>query len=250
MRRIKATSLVLAGFLAIGGISGAAQAQERFAVQPGFAFPTDKQVKVAVLRPDIHVGSLGTGGVAEANVDWTVSARGFIADALKQNEKVNGVVLTFPDEPTGEDLQYLADYRALFTAVANAIMTHKLFGGEHLPTKKEAFDWTLGDGTQRISDMMGADYALFLYTNDAYGTAGRKVASLLLAGLAGVYVAPGVHIGYAGLVNLHTGEVVWLNADPQMGGDVRTQDGAEKRVGQLLNGLPGRVAPAAAAPAK
>ncbi len=39
-------------------------------------------------------------------------------------------------------------------------------------------------------------------------------------------VVPARHIGYAGLVDLKTGDVIWFNADPQMGGDVRTEEGA------------------------
>src|SRR5258706_14831613 len=97
--------------------------------------------------------------------------------------------------------------------------------------------------------MTGSDYALFLFSHDAYGSAGRKTAQIFGA-LMGVYIAPGVHIGYAGLVDLKTGDVVWLNADPQMGGDVRTAEGATKRVTQLLAGLPGRVEPVEAAAAK
>ena len=45
--------------------------------------------------------------------------------------------------------------------------------------------------------------------------------------------------GHAGLVDLKTGDLLWLNADTQMGGDVREADGAKKRVRQLLAGFPG-----------
>ncbi|MBV5324137.1 MAG: hypothetical protein J0626_02075, partial [Rhodospirillaceae bacterium] len=141
---------------------------------------------------------------------------------------------------------YLAEYRSLFRAVADAIMIHKLFPGNRLPTKKEAFDWTLGAGAQRLRELGGSDYALFLFTHDAYGTSGRKTAQILGA-MLGAYVPAGIHIGYAGLVDLRTGDVVWFNADPQMGGDVRTVEGADKRVGQLLAGLPGTAARAVAA---
>lgn len=221
----------------------AASAQERSAVKPGFHFPTDHPVSIVVYRPDVRVGTMTTGGVDEPNADWTASARGLIADALKQNDKVEGAKIIFADDPADADGAYLAEYRSLFTAVANSIMIHKLFPGNRLPTKKEAFDWTLGEGVERIGKMSGADYALFLFTHDAYGSSGRKTAQIFGA-MFGVYIAPGVHIGYAGLVDLKTGDVIWFNADPQMGGDVRTSEGAAKRVGQLLGGLPGRVAPA------
>ena len=60
----------------------------------------------------------------------------------------------------------------------------------------------------------------------------------------------GVHIGYAGLVDLETGDLVWLNADRKMGGDVRTGDGAVKRVTQLLEDFPGSALPIARTAAK
>ena len=81
---------------------------------------------------------------------------------------------------------------------------------------------------------------MFIYTHDAYGDAGRKVAQLLMAGLFGAYVPAGVHIGYAGLVDLETGDMVWLNADIQMGGDMRDAAGADKRVKELMRGFPKR----------
>jgi hypothetical protein len=73
----------------------------------------------------------------------------------------------------------------------------------------------------------------------------------VFAALARVPITAGVHKGFAGLVDLRTGELVWLNADMQMGGDVRDADGADKRVRQLLEGFPGKpldVVPAVAVP--
>jgi hypothetical protein len=224
----------------------AASAQERSALKDGFAFPKDQQVTIAVFRPDVHVGSLTAGGVDEPNADWTAEARKLIGDALQRNGNMAEAKFAFPEEPAGDDGAYLAEYRSLFRAVADAIMIHKLFPGNRLPTKKEAFDWTLGAGAQRLRELGGSDYALFLFTHDAYGTSGRKTAQILGA-MLGAYVPAGIHIGYAGLVDLRTGDVVWFNADPQMGGDVRTVEGADKRVGQLLAGLPGTAAPAVAA---
>jgi len=224
----------------------AAAAQERSATKPGFAFPTDRQVTVVVFRPDVAVGTMTTGGVNEPNADWTSTARKEIADALRNNGTISGAKLIFKDQdPDGDDGAYLAEYRALFTAVAQAIQVNRLFVGARLPTKKDKFDWTLGDGTQRIAKMTDADYALFFYTFDSYGSSGRKAAQIFGA-MFGVAIIPGIHIGYAGLVDLKTGDVIWLNADPQMGGDVRTADGAAKRVGQLLGGFPGRIAPTGA----
>ncbi|MBY0583648.1 MAG: hypothetical protein K2P68_12120 [Sphingomonas sp.] len=226
----------------------AVQAQERYAVREGFKISAAKPVQIVVFRPDVNVGTLTTGGLNEPNADWTAASRDLIATQLKANDKIEGATVKFVEDLEGDDSSYLAEYRNLFRAVAQSIQIHKLFVGQRLPTKKKDFDWTLGEGTQRIATATGADYALFMYTFDSYGSAGRKTAQIFGA-LLGVVVIPGIHIGYAGLVDLKTGDVVWFNADPQMGGDVRTSEGATKRVGQLLNGLPGRVEPTTVPPA-
>ncbi|GAA3254168.1 hypothetical protein GCM10020258_11720 [Sphingomonas yabuuchiae] len=86
-------------------------------------------------------------------------------------------------------------------------------------------------------------------TEDHYGSTGRKLLQVFAAGVAGIGVSAGVHKGYAGLIDLKTGDLVWLNADLAMGGDVRTPEGAAKRVSQLLEGFPGKPVEAPVAPA-
>jgi hypothetical protein len=136
----------------------------------------------------------------------------------------------------------------LFRAVTDAVITHKLFKGNRLPTKRDQFDWTLGPGVSRLGEIGGGDYGLFIYTYDSYGSAGRKAAQIVGA-LFGAVIISGVHIGHAGLVDLRTGELVWINADLRMGGNVRDAEGATKRVSQLLEDFPTRAgaAPPAAA---
>ncbi len=43
-------------------------------------------------------------------------------------------------------------------------------------------------------------------TEDHYGSTGRKLLQLFAAGVAGVGVSSGVHKGYAGLIDLKTGD--------------------------------------------
>lgn len=151
------------------------------------------------------------------------------------------------DEPVGRVAQAAADYRALFSVLAQSVITYQFFPGNRLPTKKRkgAFDWTLGPGVSEIAAGSGADYGLFLTNDDQYGSTGRKVMQVFAA-MGGVSVISGNHKGFAGLVDLRTGDLVWLNADLQMGGDVRTPEGAQKRVGELLKDFPGSAVPAAA----
>ena len=216
----------------------------------GFAFPKDGEVKVVVFRPDVSVGSLKVGGVDEPNADWTTAARTNIQTAMESAGETRTANMKFLGDFEGTDGDLVNEYRGLFEAVAGAVFQHATLG-DHLPTKQAMttdvkprkyykLDWTLGEQAQRLKAVTGGDYAMFVFTKDSYGDAGRKVAQLLMAGLFGAYIPAGVHIGYAGLVDLNSGEVVWFNTDLAMGGDPREPEGAAKRVGQLLSGFPAR----------
>lgn len=241
--------------LALGiaaGVSLACIAQTAEAgalTRDGFVFPAEAQVKIVVFRPDVHVGSLRVGGLDEPNADWTTAARTNIQTALEAAGETRAANMVFLGEYEGENGDVVNTYRALFEQVAGSIFVHAALPGNSLSTKlvppktpkdrkRYKLDWTLGDGAAKLRDITGGDYAMFVFTKDSYGDAGRKVAQLLMAGLFGAYVPAGVHIGYAGLVDLRTGDVVWFNTDLAMGGDPREPDGAVKRVTQLLAGLP------------
>jgi hypothetical protein len=104
----------------------------------------------------------------------------------------------------------------------------------------------MGPGASRLGTIGGGDYGLFIYTYDSYGSSGRK-ALQVIGLLAESGASSGVHIGYAGLVDLKTGDLLWINADVRMRGDVRTAEGADKRVSQLLEDFPLRAGPVAKA---
>lgn len=229
-----------------------AVAQEASASKQGFTFPKDGPVRILVFRPEVRVGEQSTAGMNQPNADWTAAARKNITTALDAAQIARANEIKAMPELDGADGKLLADYRALFRAVTDAVVQHKLFVGNRLPTKRAEFNWTLGDGVRRLGEIGGGDYGLFLFTHDSYGSAGRKAAQVVGL-LLGAYIPAGVHIGYAGLVDLRTGELVWINADTAMGGDVREADGATKRVAQLLEDFPqraGAVPPPAVTAAK
>ncbi|MBS0503257.1 MAG: hypothetical protein JSS55_05525 [Proteobacteria bacterium] len=228
------------GALALAGavVAVPAIAQEKAAVKPGFSLPADKPVRILVFRPDVKVGSQSAGGVVTPNAQWTASARRLLADAITAARPGGASDVVFMPELEGEDAMLLADYQALFSAVADTVLQHRLFKGDRLPTKKTGFEYTLGPGVAKVAEKAGGDYALFVTTNDAFGSTGRKLLQLFAAGAVGVGVTSGEHIGYAGLIDLKTGDLVWINADYKMGGDVREADGAAKRARQLLEDFP------------
>lgn len=219
-----------------------ANAQEKTGSKPGFTLQPGT-VRILLMRPSIRVGAQSTGGMFEPNADWTAQAREYLGQALQNcQSRLGNRVVAYDEGMTGEGA-LASQYSNLFSALADSVIEYQFFRGNRLPTKKrpDAFEWSIGSGISSLKSLHGADYVLFLNTHDAYGSTGRK-ALQIVGLLAGVAVTSGEHIGYAGLVDLKSGELVWLNADRQMGGDVRTTEGAAKRVGQLLEGFPGRTA--------
>ena len=218
-------------------------AQEKAAVRPGFVLPPAPPI--LIFRPDVRVGTQAAGGVVTPNADWTAAARKHLGEALVASRPGGAADIVFMPEPEGADAALLDEHRALFRAVALTVLNHRLFKGDRLPTTRRGFDYSLGHGAKRLGELGGGAFGLFVTTQDAFGDVGRKAMQLVgvLAAAAtgfGAAVTSGIHTGYAGLVDLRTGELVWLNADLQMGGDVREPAGAAKRVAQLLEEFPAR----------
>jgi hypothetical protein len=216
-----------------------AAAQEKTGSKDGFALQPGT-VRIALLEPRIMVGEQSTGGMFEPNADWTEQARENLERELtKALGNVGNEVVRLNLNVTPE-ADSLRRYNYLFGAVAGSVIEYQFFPGNRLPTKKREkfFEWTVGPGLREVAALEGYDYVLMIRTKDAYGSTGRK-ALQIVGLLAGVGVTSGEHVGMAGLIDVKTGDLVWLNADLQMGGDPRTPEGAAKRVSQLLEGFPG-----------
>ena len=222
-------------------------AQEKSGNKPGFTLRPGS-TKILLIRPTIRVGAQSTGGMFEPNADWTAQARDNLGAALDVAQRQLGNQVIVAEEQIGPAAATFAGYRSLFSVLADSVIEYQFFPGNRLPTKKRkgSFEWTMGPGVAEIAKGTGCDYALFIFDEDQYGSTGRKFLQVFAA-LAYVPIKVGEHRGYAGLVDLHSGDLVWLNADQQMGGDVRTVEGAQKRVRQLLENFPGSTPPAAPA---
>ncbi len=234
------------------GVAPAA-AQERTAVKQGFELPPLSGKKILLFRPAVSVGAQSTGGMFEPNADWTDKARANIEAALARRQADLGNIVVVAPEVVGTQAELVQEYTNLFGAVAGAVVSYQFFVGNRLPTKKRdnksgVFDWSLGEGVRDLPGAQDADYAIFIYNKDAYGSTGRKILQIVALLGPGLGVTSGEHLGYAGLVDLKTGDLVWLNADSAMGGDVREPEGAEKRVAQLLEEFPGSKMPVAVKP--
>ena len=218
--------------------------------------PPQGDYKLLVMRPDVSVGSVTTGGLVEPRADWTETARSKLLAAIRGQQAARGgnvLIMEKRNSLPGVDPETIAELERLHYAVGSSIALHK-YSGAYLPTKRgRGLDWTLGSDAVKLGQKTGYDYALFLHAEDQVASGGRIALGVL--GLAGCFIgfcAPNVggqqQLDYASLVDLKTGEVVWFNvvtAGSQIPGvkfgDLRSPQGAAQMVERLLGRMkPGR----------
>lgn len=201
---------------------------------PGFeALP--KNARIVIMPTDIELFSISGGGVPEPKADWTDAAARHFKSALKAKKAALGVASVELSEADADDL---AEVNVLHGAIARSIALHH-FGTAmfQLPTKAGRLDWSLGDPVRAIKAKTGADYALFSWIRDSYAS-GERIAAMVVLALVGVAAQGGAQIGYASLVDLNSGRVLWFNRLARGTGDLREADKAAETVEALLDKFP------------
>jgi len=197
------------------------------------------EARVLLMPPDIELYELTAGGMPDPKADWTATARSHVAAALREElvgKKAKLLVYERPVDSPSKEYTHNQLIK-LHEAVGAAILRHKYISSLALPSKGDKFDWGLGRGANVLSQEYDTQYALFIYLRDSYASAGR-VAVIVGAALFGVGVPGGRQVGFASLVDLHGGEVVWFNRLESATGDLRSPEPARKAVKELLSDLP------------
>ncbi len=234
MKRSIVRAMLRLSILLAVTVSIQVQAQSRN-LAPGFTH-RPLASKLVIVPADMELFSISAGGVQEPKADWTQAAQEHFKAGLAARKSLLGEQAR---ELSEKDMDELAQVNALHGAVAESVFVHHMTGGIFkLPTKNDALDWSLGEAVKPLRDRTGADYALFFWVRDSYASAERKAAMVVMAVL-GVGITGGSQIGYASLVDLRNGRVVWFNDLRRMSGDLREAQPALETVEALLKGFPG-----------
>jgi len=224
-----------------------AVAPEAPAVPPGEPVPdavvAAEPKRILVLPLEFTVYERSVAGV-EAVPDWTEAARANLLEAtgqmLRQDSRFEIIALP-PVEGEAQDV--LREHVELFKIIADTVTGVVHGGGKAWEEKKANFDYTLGDGLASLANASGADYAFILGGAQIKQTGGSAFMQLLAAG-TGVVVAGGGTYVAAGIVDLRTGNITWLNS--MMGGelfgmtsnDTRKPEAATAILAKMFEGYP------------
>ena len=215
------------------GSASAAPAESKY-LAPGFS-QLPKAARVVIMPVDVELYSLSAGGVAEPRADWTAAALGHMTSAVTSRIGATGLDATTMDDAAADEF---AEQVGLHAAVARSIALHHATGGVWaLPSKNGRLDWSFEDSMKPLQEKTGARYALFIYVRDSYASAERKAAMVAMAVL-GIGLSGGTQSGYASLVDLESGRVLWFNRLLRASGDLRESGAAAESMAALLTGFP------------
>jgi hypothetical protein len=198
---------------------------------------TKPQPRILLMPLDVELVELSAAGLPEPKADWTEAARTHLDSTLREFKSTRGLTtVDYAAEQVPEDIRDEHEQLVkVHGAVGRTILISRFL--QLYPTKQGRFDWTLGPVARTLKEKYDADYAMFVYVRDSYSSAGR-VAVIIVAAALGVAVPGGAQIGFASLVDLDTGDIVWFNRLARGVGDLRIAPAARETVEVLLKDLP------------
>lgn len=213
-------------------LAGCVATTHRQAVELQRAQDTSRMVLMPV---DVELSHLTAGGLLEPDAEWTEQAKRNMHTALMEEARSRKVELIDFDPNRGipQDRETSLALVHLHRAVGSSILVHQYIPGLALPSKKGKFDWSLGPEAAAIARSQNADYAMFLFVRDSYTTGGRA-ALIVVAAAFGIGLQGGSQVGFASVVDLKTGDIVWFNRLGRQSGDLRTPEVAGETVNALV----------------
>lgn len=196
--------------------------------------------KILVLPAEIKISEISAGGLTEEVPEWTRAAKSNIdhalADYIGQRADLSAQPLP---ELTREQQAQLQEHAALYLAAAGMAYNLTQNGGPAWQHKRDRFDYTLGVGLRFLKEASNADAALFIVGEDYVSSSDRKAVAFFATAL-GAAVQLGHSLLTAGMVDLHTGDILWLDYSFSYANrDLRQPDDARSMIRDMLDNYPG-----------
>jgi hypothetical protein len=238
--KAKLTSVALAALLMVGAQALADEpAAPVAATPPEMVSPADSRLKILLLPVDFDVMQFTASGIVEPMPAETTAAEEMLMTAARQVVSSSGrfeIVDMPPLSP--EEADSLKEHLALYKLTSVCATQIIQVGGPAWQTKIRDFDYSLGDGLKFLVERSGADAAIVVAGGQLKSSGGR-VAMFLLLAAAGVAIPLGGAQVYAGVIDLDTGRIDWMEQLAGTKGDVTSAAGAELTIRGVIGRYPG-----------
>ena len=190
---------------------------------PDAQFPP-LEPSVVVLPSDVVVSRLTAGGDLEARLDWSEEVSSALGAALREQLYSRGVrFIEYGDALRDQDVDAIRQTNVLLDAIE--LTQLKAAGLTQRGTRSMGGDrdYILGESERNGIQEFDTDYALLIVLR-ANRASGGRVATAVLASLAGIPIEMSSLQFRSALIDLRDGHVKWANFD----------DSALQDVGDLL----------------
>lgn len=169
--------------------------------------------KLVILPVNIEVKEVTAGDVKETVPKWSKKAAKNITKSLstliKKDKRLRQVRLPRLSSRTSKVVD---EHMALYKLVVN---TATEIRWEH---KARRFDYGIGPGLRALRRQTGADAAVMVYGRDHVSTGGRITKSVLAnIPVVNWFTGPAPRLGdsfvHVGIVDLRTGDLLWMNSE-------------------------------------
>lgn len=202
--------------------------------------PQERLPKTLLVMPlDIQVGELSMAGVEEVP-EWTQQAQLLFRQELEKYATDRGD-LRLIDMPKLNTQQQatLDEHLALNQIVWSTAVNYATQTGVAWHHKRDHFDYTLGSGLRFLQRKTKADAAIILLGSDTNSSTGRAAANVVLSLLTGLpYFNGGSSFLAAGVVNLKTGDVLWVKWAGRNTGTFLEAESVRSMLDLVLNDYP------------
>lgn len=229
---------LICGVLASGCTTTITESHTGGSAENGSVKLEAKSARVVLMPLDIRLTELTAAGLEEPKAAWTELARGHVTAGLRAALAEHGLTLREYKKPGNPERARRDDQLSkLHSQVGGTILVHHYNEMNRLPTKQGKMDWSLGNTARGLGNDQKAEFALYVYLRDSYATGGRK-AAVAVSRILGGGMQAGERVGFASLVDLRTGQIIWFNAMYSDTGDMRKAEPAREIVDELLVGFP------------
>lgn len=194
--------------------------------------------KLLFIPPDVRVSEISAGGVVEEVPEWTRKANGYMHDGFAALSRDLRMTTVEPPKLAKDQQDLLDQHIALYDVVAGNAFSMGRNPDAAWEHKRRDFDYTLGPGLAFMAEQSGADAAVFIVGADFNSTSGRK-AAMVVGALLGIAIPGGISYLTAGVVDLKTGNLLWLNYELDQSSDMREAKDADQMLHKVFSSYPG-----------